>query len=72
MLIYPFDRSPLRFTFISVAIETVLGLAIALVVNMNLKGRGMMRVFMLVPWVIPTAGFLHIGNGCLPQPGWAS
>ncbi|MEZ4592122.1 MAG: sugar ABC transporter permease [Chloroflexota bacterium] len=45
----------LRFTFISVAIETVLGLAIALVVNMNFKGRGMMRVFMLVPWVIPTA-----------------
>lgn len=45
----------LRFTFISVAIETVLGLGVALVVNMNFKGRGMMRVFMLVPWVIPTA-----------------
>ncbi|GJM40464.1 MAG: hypothetical protein DHS20C20_07460 [Ardenticatenaceae bacterium] len=45
----------LRFTFISVAIETVLGLGIAIVVNMNFRGRGMMRVFMLVPWVIPTA-----------------
>ena len=45
----------LRFTFISVAIETVLGLGIAMVVNSNFPGRGMMRVFMLVPWVIPTA-----------------
>ncbi|MCA9872928.1 MAG: sugar ABC transporter permease [Anaerolineales bacterium] len=45
----------LRFTFISVAIETVLGLGIALVVNMKFPGRGAMRVVMLVPWVIPTA-----------------
>lgn len=45
----------LRFTFISVFIETILGLGIAMVVNSKFRGRGMMRVFMLVPWVIPTA-----------------
>lgn len=45
----------LRFTFISVIIETILGLGIAMVVNSKFRGRGMMRVFMLVPWVIPTA-----------------
>ncbi len=45
----------LRFTVISVVIETVLGLGIAMVVNSKFPGRGMMRVFMLVPWVIPTA-----------------
>jgi trehalose/maltose transport system permease protein len=43
------------FTVITVALETVLGLGIALVVNSNFKGRGLMRVVMLVPWAIPTA-----------------
>jgi len=43
------------FTLITVALETVLGLGIALVVNSEFKGRGMMRVVMLVPWAIPTA-----------------
>lgn len=45
----------LRFTFIAVFLETVLGIGIALVVNSKFKGRGLMRVVMLVPWVIPTA-----------------
>lgn len=43
------------FTVVTVALETVLGLGIALVVNSEFKGRGMMRVVMLVPWAIPTA-----------------
>lgn len=45
----------LTFTVLSVILETVLGLGIALVVNANFPGRGPMRVMMLVPWVIPTA-----------------
>ena len=32
----------------------MLGLIIALVVNSNFKGRGVMRAVMLVPWAIPT------------------
>jgi len=42
------------FTVVSVALETVLGLGIALVVNTRFVGRGMMRTAMLVPWAIPT------------------
>ena len=42
------------FTAISVAIETVLGLGIALVLNANLPGRGVLRAAVLIPWAIPT------------------
>lgn len=47
-------RNTLVFAFVSVSIETVLGVIIALVVNANLPGRGLMRAAMLVPWAIPT------------------
>lgn len=42
------------FTLISVSLELVLGLFIAMVVNSSFKGRGLMRAVMLVPWAIPT------------------
>lgn len=42
------------FTVISVFLETLLGLLIALVVNSNFKGRGAMRAIMLVPWAVIT------------------
>ncbi len=44
-----------KFTAITVVAEFVLGIVIALVINSNFKGRGMMRAAMLVPWAIPTA-----------------
>ena len=44
----------LYFTVVSVFLETVLGLIIALVVNSNFKGRGVMRATMLVPWAVIT------------------
>lgn len=47
-------KDTLIFTIISVVLETVLGLGIALVVNSNFRGRGVMRATMLVPWAIPT------------------
>src|SRR3954468_19827283 len=43
-----------KFTVITVIFEFVLGMIIALVVNSNFKGRGLMRTAMLVPWAIPT------------------
>ena len=43
-----------KFTVVTVSFEFVLGLIIALVVNSNFKGRGVMRAVMLVPWAIPT------------------
>lgn len=42
------------FTISSVVLETVLGMAIALVINSNFKGRGAIRTSMLIPWAIPT------------------
>lgn len=44
----------LQFTVISVILETVLGLGIALLMNAALKGKGIMRAAVLVPWAIPT------------------
>jgi trehalose/maltose transport system permease protein len=44
----------LLFTVLTVFMETLLGLGIALVVNSNFKGRGAMRAIMLIPWAIPT------------------
>jgi trehalose/maltose transport system permease protein len=44
----------LVFTFVSVFLETVLGLGVALVVNSHFKGKGVMRATMLVPWAVIT------------------
>eukprot|EP01032_Pedospumella_encystans_P033711 gene33711-38102_t len=44
----------LRFTLISVSIETVLGLVVALVLNAHFRGRGVVRAAILIPWAIPT------------------
>lgn len=43
------------FTVISVSIELVLGLAIALLINKAFFGRGLVRATILIPWAIPTA-----------------
>ena len=43
-----------QFTLITIVFEFALGLLIALVINSNFKGRGLMRTAMLVPWAIPT------------------
>lgn len=42
------------FTVISVLIELVLGLWIALIINKQFKGRGLIRASVLIPWAIPT------------------
>lgn len=43
-----------KFSFVSVAFETVLGLIVALVLNAEFKGRGFVRAAILIPWAIPT------------------
>jgi len=48
-------RDTITFTVATVFLETVLGIAIALVVNTRFPGRGAMRAVMLIPWAIPTA-----------------
>lgn len=44
----------LIFTAVSVALETVFGLGIALVLNSTFRGRGWVRMAVLIPWAIPT------------------
>lgn len=43
-----------RFAVVSVSIETVLGLLVALVLNAEFRGRGLVRAAILIPWAIPT------------------
>jgi trehalose/maltose transport system permease protein len=42
------------FTVVSVTIETVLGLVIALTLDARMRGRGLLRAAVLIPWAIPT------------------
>jgi trehalose/maltose transport system permease protein len=44
----------LTFTAISVGLETVLGMIIALTLNAHMPGRGLLRAAVLIPWAIPT------------------
>ncbi len=44
----------LYFSVVSVTLETLLGMAIALVLNGSFRGRGLLRAAVLIPWAIPT------------------
>ena len=42
------------FTVVSVSLEFIIGLGIALAVNRAFRGRGLVRAAILVPWAFPT------------------
>ena len=42
------------FTVVCVVLETILGVAMALIMHKAFKGRGIVRASILVPWAIPT------------------
>src|SRR5688572_32735945 len=42
------------FTVVSVTLEFIIGLCIALAVNRAFRGRGLVRAAILVPWAFPT------------------
>lgn len=44
----------IRFAAISVSLETVFGTVVALVLNCEFRGRGLVRAAVLVPWAVPT------------------
>lgn len=44
----------IRFALVTVSVETCLGMIVALVLNAEFKGRGLVRAAVLVPWAIPT------------------
>jgi multiple sugar transport system permease protein len=43
------------FTMISITIELILGMGIALILNQSFRGRGFVRTSALIPWALPTA-----------------
>ncbi|UUL75624.1 sugar ABC transporter permease [Pseudarthrobacter sp. Fe7] len=43
------------FAVVTVSLETLIGLAMALIMNKAFRGRGLLRASVLVPWAIPTA-----------------
>lgn len=45
----------LFFTIVSVAVELLLGLGLALILNKAMFGQGFIRTTSLIPWAIPTA-----------------
>ena len=53
------------FTFISVSLETVFGLGIALMLNQTFKARPIMRAAVLIPWAIPTIVSARMWNWML-------
>ena len=44
----------LRFSAASVSLEMLLGLAVALLLEQPLRGRGVLRTISLLPWALPT------------------
>jgi len=43
------------FTVVTVALETVIGMIFALMMNRAFRGRALVRAAILIPWAIPTA-----------------
>lgn len=47
-------RNTLYFTAVSVGLEICIGLAVALLLNVQFTGRALVRAMILIPWAIPT------------------
>ncbi|MCY7391683.1 MAG: sugar ABC transporter permease [Leptolyngbyaceae cyanobacterium CAN_BIN12] len=44
-----------RFTVLSVLLEVIFGMGVALVLNQTFRGRNVVRAIALLPWALPTA-----------------
>lgn len=47
-------RNTFQFSIVSVLLETLAGLGVAMLLNQEFKGRAFVRTAVLVPWAIPT------------------
>lgn len=59
------------FVFFAVAIQTVLGMLIALLLNRKIKGRGLIRGLLMIPWTIPSVVVAMVWRLMLHQEGGA-
>ena len=71
------------FTMVSVTLEMLVGMMLALVMHQTFRGRGLVRAAILVPWAVPTvvsgmlwrtmfdprSGFVNYGLALLHLPG---
>jgi len=53
-LFWPAVRVTVYFTVVSLLVELVLGIAMALVLNAKFVGRSFVRAIILLPWALPT------------------
>jgi ABC-type sugar transport system permease subunit len=61
------------FTIVSVAIETVIGLALALTLNKAFPGRGLVRAAVFIPWAVPTVVSAQLWKAMFdPQNGFVN
>jgi ABC-type sugar transport system permease subunit len=61
------------FTVVSVALETVVGLALALALNRKFPGRGLVRAAIFIPWAVPTVVSAQLWKSMFdPQNGWVN
>ncbi|MGN6791656.1 MAG: carbohydrate ABC transporter permease [Streptosporangiaceae bacterium] len=61
------------FTIVSVALETVIGLALALALNRKVPGRGLVRAAIFIPWAVPTVVSAQLWKSMFdPQTGWVN
>jgi ABC-type sugar transport system permease subunit len=61
------------FTIVSVSVETVIGLAIALALTRPFRGRGIVRAAIFIPWAVPTVVSAELWKTMFdPQSGFVN
>ena len=61
------------FTVVSVAIETLIGLGLALALNRTFRGRGLVRAAVFIPWAVPTVVSAQLWKNMFdPQYGFVN
>jgi len=51
---FPAFRQTMIWTFVNVFFHVLIGLGLALLLNRNIRGRGIYRMLLIVPWAVPT------------------
>lgn len=59
----------LIFVFLMVVIQTILGMILALLLNSEIRGRGLFRGLLMVPWTIPSVVVAIVWRLMLHQEG---